>query len=164
MIFSSWWFQPIWKILLSQIGNLPQVGVNIKVFETTNQYCCWKTNKTNSTTNKTKRKPTHTHTNFTWCSFPWTYATSVHRPVSATHVSPSSPKNLQNIWATKKKTSYFPLNPGCLTGILVSWYEIIPGYKLGRFSSLTLKNPRGPMFSLPSLSTSVLANGVGGSS
>ena len=28
---ASWWFQPIWKILvISQIGNLPQVGVKIK--------------------------------------------------------------------------------------------------------------------------------------
>ena len=24
---TSWWFQPIWKILYSQIGNLPQIGV-----------------------------------------------------------------------------------------------------------------------------------------
>ena len=23
---SSWWFQPLWKILYSKIGNLPQVG------------------------------------------------------------------------------------------------------------------------------------------
>ena len=28
--FSGWWFQPIWKILYSQNGNLPQVGVKIK--------------------------------------------------------------------------------------------------------------------------------------
>ena len=27
---TSWWFQPIWKILYSQIGHLPQVGVKIK--------------------------------------------------------------------------------------------------------------------------------------
>ena len=26
----SWWFQPIWKILYSQIGSFPQVGVKIK--------------------------------------------------------------------------------------------------------------------------------------
>ena len=26
----SWWFQPFWKIYISQIGNLPQVGVKIK--------------------------------------------------------------------------------------------------------------------------------------
>ena len=26
---SSWWFQPIWKILYSQIGSFPQVGVKI---------------------------------------------------------------------------------------------------------------------------------------
>ena len=29
-ITSSWWLQPIWKILISQIGSFPQVGVNIK--------------------------------------------------------------------------------------------------------------------------------------
>ena len=30
-IHTSWWFQPIWKILVkSQNGNLPQVGVKIK--------------------------------------------------------------------------------------------------------------------------------------
>ena len=27
---SGWWFQPIWKILYSQNGNLPQVGVKKK--------------------------------------------------------------------------------------------------------------------------------------
>ena len=27
---SSWWFQPIWKILYSQIGSFPQVGMKIK--------------------------------------------------------------------------------------------------------------------------------------
>ena len=27
---SSWWFQPIWKILCNQNGNLPQIGVKIK--------------------------------------------------------------------------------------------------------------------------------------
>ena len=30
MSFSSWWFQPIWKILYSQIGSFPQVGGRIK--------------------------------------------------------------------------------------------------------------------------------------
>ena len=30
VIHASWWFQPIWKILVSHIGNLPQVGVKIK--------------------------------------------------------------------------------------------------------------------------------------
>ena len=29
-LLSSWWFQPIWKILYSQNGNLPQVGMKIK--------------------------------------------------------------------------------------------------------------------------------------
>ena len=29
---SSWWFQPIWKILYSQNGNLPQIGVKIKKY------------------------------------------------------------------------------------------------------------------------------------
>ena len=29
---TSWWFQPIWKILYSQNGNLPQIGVNIKKY------------------------------------------------------------------------------------------------------------------------------------
>ena len=29
-ILSSWWFQPIWKILYSQNGNLPQIGVKTK--------------------------------------------------------------------------------------------------------------------------------------
>ena len=33
---SSWWFQPIWKNI-SQHGNLPQIGMNIKIFETTAQ-------------------------------------------------------------------------------------------------------------------------------
>ena len=28
---TSSWFQPIWKILYSQNGNLPQVGVNINM-------------------------------------------------------------------------------------------------------------------------------------
>ena len=27
---SSWWFQPLWKILISQNRNLPQIGVTIK--------------------------------------------------------------------------------------------------------------------------------------
>ena len=27
---SSWWFQPIWKILYRQIGSFPQVGVKIQ--------------------------------------------------------------------------------------------------------------------------------------
>ena len=27
---SSWWIQPIWKTLYSQIGSFPQVGVHIK--------------------------------------------------------------------------------------------------------------------------------------
>ena len=26
----SWWFQPLWKILISQNGNLPQIGVKMK--------------------------------------------------------------------------------------------------------------------------------------
>ena len=30
--WSSWWFQPIWKILYSQIGSFPQVGVKIKKY------------------------------------------------------------------------------------------------------------------------------------
>ena len=34
---ASWWFQPSWKILICQNGNLPQVGVNIKKIETTTQ-------------------------------------------------------------------------------------------------------------------------------
>ncbi len=29
---TSWWFQPVWKILYSQNGNLPQIGVNIKKY------------------------------------------------------------------------------------------------------------------------------------
>ena len=33
---TGWWFQPIWKNI-SQIENLPQIGVNIKHFETTTQ-------------------------------------------------------------------------------------------------------------------------------
>ena len=33
--YTGWWFQPIWKILYSQNGNLPQIGVKIKMFETT---------------------------------------------------------------------------------------------------------------------------------
>ena len=38
---SGWWFQPLWKILVtSQIGNLPQIVVKIKkIFQTTNQLC-----------------------------------------------------------------------------------------------------------------------------
>ena len=49
-----------------------------------------------------------------------------------------------NMWATKK--NYFPLNPGWLIGILISWFIIIPIY-LGRISSPT-KNPtnQGPFF------------------
>ena len=27
---SSWWFQPLWKILYSQNGNLPQIGMKLK--------------------------------------------------------------------------------------------------------------------------------------
>ena len=26
----SWWFQPIWKMIISQRGNLPQIGVKMK--------------------------------------------------------------------------------------------------------------------------------------
>ena len=33
--FARWWFQPIWKILYSQIGNLPQIRMKLKIFETT---------------------------------------------------------------------------------------------------------------------------------
>ena len=32
----------------------------------------------------------------------------------------------KNMWATKKKRSYFPLNPGCLIGILIMACLIIP--------------------------------------
>ena len=28
--FPGWWFQPIWKILYSQIGSFPQIGMKIK--------------------------------------------------------------------------------------------------------------------------------------
>ena len=28
--FASWWFQPIWKILISQFGSFPQIGMKIK--------------------------------------------------------------------------------------------------------------------------------------
>ena len=28
--FSSWWFQPVWKICGSQIGSFPQIGVKLK--------------------------------------------------------------------------------------------------------------------------------------
>ena len=35
---TSWWFQPNWKILV-KLGTFPQVGVKIKMFETTNQFC-----------------------------------------------------------------------------------------------------------------------------
>ena len=30
--YSSWWFQPIWKILVSQIASFRQVGLNIKKY------------------------------------------------------------------------------------------------------------------------------------
>ena len=30
IIITSWWFQPIWKLFISQDGNLPQIGVKIK--------------------------------------------------------------------------------------------------------------------------------------
>ena len=36
---SSWWFQPIWKISYNQIGSFPQIGMKIKMFETTTQLC-----------------------------------------------------------------------------------------------------------------------------
>ena len=39
-------------------------------------------------------------------------------------------------WATKKTRPYFPLKPGCLIGILISWFIIIPVY-LGSISSPT---------------------------
>ncbi len=29
-MFSSWWFQPIWKILYSKFGSFPQIGMKIK--------------------------------------------------------------------------------------------------------------------------------------
>ena len=33
--YSNWWLnQPIWKIL-AQIGSFPQIGMKIKMFETT---------------------------------------------------------------------------------------------------------------------------------
>ena len=34
---SGWWFQPTWKILV-KIGNLPQVGVKIKIFQISNHH------------------------------------------------------------------------------------------------------------------------------
>ena len=36
--FSSWWFQPLWKICASQIGSFPQIGAKIKKHETTTQF------------------------------------------------------------------------------------------------------------------------------
>ena len=36
-MFTSWWFQPIWKILV-KLGIFPQVGSKIKTFETTTQF------------------------------------------------------------------------------------------------------------------------------
>ena len=38
---SSWWFQPIWKICSSNWSHLPQIGMNIKMFETTTQFCSY---------------------------------------------------------------------------------------------------------------------------
>ena len=35
--YTSWWFQPLWRICV-KIGNLPQMGVKIKKNETTSQY------------------------------------------------------------------------------------------------------------------------------
>ncbi len=32
---SSWWFQPIWRVLCTQIGLFPQVEVKIKMFGST---------------------------------------------------------------------------------------------------------------------------------
>jgi len=36
--YTSWWFQPISKIWISEIGSLPQVGVKIKKMETSIQH------------------------------------------------------------------------------------------------------------------------------
>ena len=36
-MFSSWWFQPIWKILV-KMGIFPRSGWKSKIFETTNQF------------------------------------------------------------------------------------------------------------------------------
>ena len=33
---TSWWFQPLWKILV-KMGHLPQIGVKINIFEITTQ-------------------------------------------------------------------------------------------------------------------------------
>ena len=35
-IVTSWWFQPIWNILV-KVGSSSQIGMNIKLFETTTQ-------------------------------------------------------------------------------------------------------------------------------
>ena len=51
----------------------------------------------------------------------------------------------------RKKTSYFPLHPGCLIGILVSWYEIISGYNWVGFHPLPKKNQRAHVFTAQSL-------------
>ena len=37
-VFSSWWFQPLWKVLYSQNGNLPQIGLKVKIVKTTTQF------------------------------------------------------------------------------------------------------------------------------
>ena len=38
--FTSWWFQPIWKILV-KTGSFPQVGMNIKTFWNHQLFCDW---------------------------------------------------------------------------------------------------------------------------
>ena len=38
---SSWWFQPIWKIVV-KLGHFRQKGVKKKIFETTTWFCCRK--------------------------------------------------------------------------------------------------------------------------
>ena len=49
---------------------------------------------------------------------------------------------LQKTGEQRKKTSYFRLNPGCLIGILILTYEIIP-IKLGSFPSPISNNQPG---------------------
>ena len=64
-----------------------------------------------------------------------------------------SKKSQLDIWAKQKSQPYFPLNPGCLTGVLISWFmkkslhnwvpyfiPYIPGKQPGSLVSLLIRN------------------------
>ena len=54
-------------------------------------------------------------------------------------------KHIRTQMRHQKKNSYFPLNPGCLIGILISWFIIILK-KLDSINPQLTLTTRGPFF------------------